>query len=140
WAGAGSLIIGFGMGFTTIVFLVSIQSSVAWEQRGAATASHVFMRMLGQVLGAAVYGAIRNFGLHRRAPDAIGLVDKLMDPIQRRMLGGAERAELIDALAASLDDVYWVSIALSAAALAFALWIQTGLSPRRHAPAAQRVK
>jgi EmrB/QacA subfamily drug resistance transporter len=140
WAGAGSLIIGFGMGFTTIVFLVSIQSSVAWEQRGAATASHVFMRMLGQVLGAAVYGAILNFGLHRRAPDAIGLVDKLMDPIQRRMLGGAEMAELIDALAASLHDVYWVSIALSAAALAFALWIPTGLSPRSHAPAAQRVK
>ena len=140
WAGTGSLIIGFGMGFTTIVFLVSIQSSVAWEQRGAATSSNVFMRMLGQVLGAALYGAILNFGLHSRAPDAMGLVDKLMDPAQRKLLGDAEMGGLIDALAASLHDVYWVSIALAAAALVFALWIPAGLSPRSHAPAGRSVK
>ena len=61
WAGGGAAIIGVGMGFTTIVFLISIQSGVSWEQRGAATSSNVFMRMLGQVVGAALYGAILNY-------------------------------------------------------------------------------
>ena len=39
WAAAGSLVIGIGMGFCSTVFIVSIQASVPWRQRGAATSS-----------------------------------------------------------------------------------------------------
>jgi EmrB/QacA subfamily drug resistance transporter len=135
WAGWGSLIIGVGMGFTTIVFLVSIQSGVAWEQRGAATASNVFMRMLGQVLGAALYGALLNYGIHRRAPEAAGLVNQLIDPAERHALAAAELQHLTDVIGASLHDVYWVSTALAVGALIFALRIPAGLRPDHKAAA-----
>ena len=51
WAAAGSLVIGIGMGFCSTVFIVSIQASVPWRQRGAATSSSMFMRFVGQSVG-----------------------------------------------------------------------------------------
>ena len=58
WAGLGSLVIGIGMGFCSTVFIVSIQASVPWRQRGAATSSSMFMRFVGQSTGAAGCGAV----------------------------------------------------------------------------------
>ena len=60
WAAIGSFIIGVGMGLTTTTFIVSIQSSVSWEQRGIATASNSFMRNLGNTIGAAFLGGVLN--------------------------------------------------------------------------------
>lgn len=133
WAGWGALIIGFGMGFNTIVFLVSIQASVPWEQRGVATASNVFMRMLGQAVGAALYGAVLNFGLQQRVPDAAGLVDRLMDPAQRHGLAATEIERLTGAVAASLHEVYWFSAGIALLTLVLALRLPSGLRPgHRH--------
>ncbi|GAA0324935.1 MDR family MFS transporter [Bacillus carboniphilus] len=56
----GSFFVGVGMGLTTTSFIVSIQSTVNWEQRGIATASNVFMRNLGTTIGAALLGGILN--------------------------------------------------------------------------------
>ncbi|WP_347550597.1 MDR family MFS transporter [Pseudalkalibacillus hwajinpoensis] len=60
FAGAGSFFIGVGMGLTSTTFIVAIQSSVSWEQRGIATASNMFMRTLGSAVGAALLGGILN--------------------------------------------------------------------------------
>ncbi|MGO4436425.1 MDR family MFS transporter [Rhizobium sp. RAF56] len=62
-AGAGSLIMGFGMGLLNIGALVLTQESVSWSERGSATASNVFSRNLGSTLGAAVLGAVLTYGL-----------------------------------------------------------------------------
>lgn len=62
-AGAGSLIMGFGMGLLNIGALILTQESVNWSERGSATASNVFSRNLGSTLGAAVLGAVLTFGL-----------------------------------------------------------------------------
>ena len=48
-------------------FLVSIQASVGWSERGVATGSNMFMRMIGQSFGAALGGADPQF---RRLPPA----------------------------------------------------------------------
>jgi hypothetical protein len=64
WAIAASLVMEVGIGFCDPVFLVSIQTSVGWEARGAATGSVMFMRMLGQSLGATLFGAIVNFAVY----------------------------------------------------------------------------
>ncbi len=50
--------LGFGSVFTS--HTVSIQSAVGWEQRGIAIASNSFLRILGQVIGIAVFGAYMN--------------------------------------------------------------------------------
>jgi len=62
-AAAGSFVIGIGMGFCNTAFIVSIQAGVGWTERGVATSSYVFMRIVGQSVGAAVFGAVLNFGL-----------------------------------------------------------------------------
>jgi EmrB/QacA subfamily drug resistance transporter len=60
WAALGSFIVGVGMGLTSTAFIVSIQSTVSWEQRGIATAANMFMRNLGNTIGAALLGGILN--------------------------------------------------------------------------------
>jgi predicted MFS family arabinose efflux permease len=47
WAVAVSLVMGLGTGFCALTFLVSIQASVGWDERDAATGANMFMRMLG---------------------------------------------------------------------------------------------
>ncbi|MGK9052353.1 MDR family MFS transporter [Neorhizobium petrolearium] len=66
-AGAGSLVMGFGMGLISICSLVLIQESVGWSERGSATASNIFARNLGSTLGAAVLGAVLSYGLAHTA-------------------------------------------------------------------------
>jgi len=65
WPAAGSFLIGIGMGFCNTTFLVSIQGDVEFHERGAATGSQMFMRMIGMSLGAAPLRRDRQF---RRAP------------------------------------------------------------------------
>ncbi|APO79402.1 major facilitator superfamily protein (plasmid) [Rhizobium etli 8C-3] len=66
-AGAGSLVMGFGMGLLNICALILTQESVNWSERGSATASNVFSRNLGSTLGAAVLGAVLTYGLAHSA-------------------------------------------------------------------------
>jgi EmrB/QacA subfamily drug resistance transporter len=66
-AGAGSLVMGFGMGLLNICALILTQESVNWSERGSATASNVFSRNLGSTLGAAVLGAVLTYGLANTA-------------------------------------------------------------------------
>ena len=60
WAAGSSFFIGVGMGLTSTAFIVSIQAAVSYEQRGAATASNVFMRNLGSTIGVALLGSVMN--------------------------------------------------------------------------------
>lgn len=68
-AGAGSIVMGFGMGFLNSSAVVMIQSSVEWAERGSATASNVFSRNLGSTLGATVLGGVLNLSLAHRGAD-----------------------------------------------------------------------
>jgi EmrB/QacA subfamily drug resistance transporter len=58
WMWAASLIIGVGMGTFTAPLLIVIQSSVAWAQRGAATALNQFSRTIGGAVGVALMGIV----------------------------------------------------------------------------------
>ena len=131
WATAASFTIGIGMGFCNTAFIVAIQASVGWGARGAATSSYMFMRIVGQSVGAAVFGAVLNFGLHRHAPEAGDLVNRLLDPALRRGLGSAELARLGEAIAASLNLVYIISALAALMTLALASSLPGALSPTR---------
>ncbi|MGV3614495.1 MAG: MDR family MFS transporter [Fimbriimonas sp.] len=109
-AGAGSFIIGFGMGLYTVTCILLIQGSVGWAQRGSATASNVFARNLGNTLGATVLGMVLNFGLRGFqggvSPEAVrGLLDQAP---------GQRKSELVQAaLAHGLHLAFWCVFALS---------------------------
>lgn len=63
YAAASSALVGVGMGLLSTTFLVSIQTRVDWSKRGAATATNLLMRNLGNALGAALLGGIVNASL-----------------------------------------------------------------------------
>jgi len=131
WAAAGSFVIGIGMGFCNTAFVVSIQASVGRAERGVATSSYMFMRIVGQSVGAAVFGAVLNFGLYRHAPDAGDLVDRLLDPGLRHSLGRAELAQLGGAIASSLHLVYVIAGLAAVVTFALACALPAALSPTR---------
>ena len=131
WAGAGSLLIGTGMGFCNTAFLVSTQASVGWNERGMATSSIMFMRIVGNSVGAAVFGAILNFGINRRIPEAGDAVNRLLEPAARQGPGAAEIGRLSEAVASSLHIVYVVAGLVAVVSLFLALSLPTRLSPTR---------
>ena len=133
WASAGSLLIGIGMGLCNTTFIVSIQAAVPWHQRGAATSSCMFLRFVGQSLGVALFGAVLNLTLLREAPEAVSMVDRLLDPVQRGGLAAAELARLTDVVALGLHNTYVLAGVLSVVALGFALLLPARLSPARQA-------
>lgn len=133
WAILGACIVGIGMGFCNTTFLVSVQASVGWSERGVATSSVLFMRTLGQMLGAALGGAILNIGIQRYAPEAAGVVDRLFEPGMRESLGTDDIARLSHAIAQSLHEVYILGCLVALATLAIVLRLPAGLSPTRPA-------
>jgi MFS family permease len=68
WAGSSAFSTGLGMGFGNTTFVLAAQSSVPFRRRGIATSTSLFMRMLGQAVGAAIFGGILNIGLAQRRP------------------------------------------------------------------------
>ena len=129
WASSGSLLIGIGMGLCNTTFIVSIQAAVPWHQRGAATSSCMFLRFVGQSLGAAAFGAVLNFTLLRRAPGAENMVNQLLEPSQRDALPAGELIRLTDVVALGLHNTYLLAGVLSVIALGFALLLPARLSP-----------
>lgn len=100
WAAAGALLVGLGMGSCNTTYLVSVQAAVDWHDRGAATSSNMFMRIVGQSVGAALFGAMVNIGLRLGAP-----------------------------MPKALGDIYLLSSLLGLVALGLALRWPAGLGP-----------
>jgi EmrB/QacA subfamily drug resistance transporter len=129
WAVTGSLVIGIGMGLCNTAFIVSIQAAVPWNKRGAATSSCLFLRFIGQAAGAASFGAVLNVTILRRAPDAVPMVDRLLDPTLRQTLEPAQQLWLSDLVANGLHNAYWLAVGLSVATLLLVILLPARLSP-----------
>jgi EmrB/QacA subfamily drug resistance transporter len=134
--GAGALGIGFGL--VNLVYVVTVQSAVGWEQRGAATASNLFLRQLGQSIGTAAFGAVFNLGLALRIPDATDIVTQMMEPIRRHALAVADVQRYALAIAASLHVIYLIVAALGAIALVLALAVPAHARPADSDPVTAR--
>jgi MFS family permease len=134
-AWAGSLVIGIGMGLCSTAFIVSIQAAVSWGKRGAATSSCLFLRFIGQALGAASFGAVLNLTIEHGEPGAAHLVDRLLEPVARASLAVVERERLVGLVADGVHNAYALAVALSVATLVLVLWL-----PRRLSPAQQTLR
>lgn len=131
WAAAGSLVIGIGMGFCSTVFIVSIQASVPWGQRGAATSSSMFLRFVGQSAGAAGCGAVLNATMLHLDPGAVHAVDRLLDLPTRMAMAPAELAHLTEVMAGSLHNAYLLATGFAVLTLLIAFQLPPRLSPVR---------
>ena len=113
WAAVGSFFVGVGMGLTSTAFIVSIQSTVSWQQRGIATAANMFMRNLGNTIGAALLGGILNNRLNayfsQKDPSlSVDDTNILLKVSEREDLAGGVRRILQNGLTLSLHTVYYV--------------------------------
>jgi MFS family permease len=124
-AASGAFVMGFGMGMITMPSIMLIQTSVDWSRRGAATASNVFSRLLGNTLGAAVMGAILNLGLRLSGAGVTPeQVRGLMDHAPGAM------AKVDPALKTALHgSLHWVFVVM--AVLAVLTMISAFLMPHR---------
>ena len=127
WAAAGAFLVGVGMGFCNTTLVVATQSSVAWQQRGAATSLSLFMRMLGQSAGAALYGALLNLGVARNAPELAAVVDRVLRPESRRAIPPEQLERLTGVMADALHDVYLIAALFAVAVMLLALRLPRGL-------------
>lgn len=120
WAGVGSLLIGIGMGFARTVFIVGIQDSVEWHMRGVATASNMFMNILGNTMGAALLGGVLNTKLTNYLKGVSGetlsadIVNELLDPAKRATLPNSIIDTMTSGLTVSLHYVFYGVCILSA--------------------------
>ncbi|WP_144109321.1 MDR family MFS transporter [Paraburkholderia sp. BCC1886] len=96
-AAFGSLVMGFGMGTSSVSCLMLIQEIVHMDERGSATASNLFSRNLGSTLGATLFGAVLNFGLsHARGAGTV-TSDQLRALLQNQVasLGDSDMIRMV---------------------------------------------
>lgn len=112
-------VMGLGLGFANTALLIAVQSSVAWEQRGVATASTMLFRTVGGALAVGGMGAVLSSALDRHGVSA-DQADQLLSPHH----GGLEPAALQSmgtALQAGLGTIFWMIAALACCALVVSL-------------------
>jgi len=133
WAGTGAFFIGIGMGCCNTTFLVSIQSSVGWRERGTATSSMLFMRMVGQSIGVAIFGGVFNYALFGSGAETGETINRLMDPALRLSVEPTVAAQLGNAIAQALHSVYLIGLGLAVLTVAL-----SALLPAGHGAAASK--
>lgn len=131
-AAAGSFFVGIGMGLTSTAFIVLIQDMVSWEQRGIATASNMFMRNVGNTMGAALLGGIMNSSFqaylikHTSPEDNVTLdtANQLLDSEARNQLPNHVVTVLQNGLTLSLQTVYLIVLLLAIISFILLLFVQ----------------
>jgi len=131
WAGAGSFLIGIGMGFARTVFIVGIQDSVEWKMRGVATASNMFMNILGNTMGAALLGGVLNTQLRSYLRGVSGesldvdVINVLLDPVKRETLSDTIINIMSTGLTISLQYVFYGICIISILSFVLVLFFPT---------------
>ena len=135
--GAVMALVGLGMGFSSLAFLLAVQSSVSGSSRGVATASVQFFRTIGGAIGVAAIGALLTAGmppylatLSSSAGTTSGQragASVLLDPSSRGHLPIQTLNELAGALNGSLHSVYVLILVAAVAGLITASRFPAGM-------------
>jgi hypothetical protein len=108
WTGVAPMLIGIGLGFIVPTFLVAVQASVGWEKRGIATSTTVFSRIVGQAIGAAVFGGLLNAAVSSGAIRNGDELNRVVSPALRAMMPPAQLNLLVQEIATGLHHVYLI--------------------------------
>lgn len=122
-AAAGSLMVGVGMGLTSISALMLIQASAGPTERGSATASNIFSRNLGSTLGASLFGAVLNYGLLHSNGGSSVTAGQLQDLLNRSSEIAATIAPIRAALQDSLHLTFLAVVLIACATIIASLFV-----------------
>ena len=125
WVMVSALFIGFGMGMNNNTYMVAIQAGSGWSQRGIATSTIVFTRILGQAIGAALFGGILNARL-AGLPGGGNLVTRMLDPSSRRDMPLASLRPVLAAFNGALHTIFAIMLGLAVFVLAVGLLLPVG--------------
>ena len=131
FAALGVGILSLGMGICNTTFIVSVQTAVGWGDRGATTGANLFMRTIGQALGAALFGAVLSAGVSEQVPEAGDAVNLMLQPGMRGAIPAELVARLSAAFGSAMHSAYFIVGALGLMILAFTIRIPARLSPTR---------
>jgi EmrB/QacA subfamily drug resistance transporter len=124
-------IFGIGMGLSNTALIIAVQTSVAFNQRGVATASTMFFRSIGGTIGVGVMGAVvaRTLMASTAARDAggAGLIGQILGP-ERKSVPTSVLAALSDTLQRGITHVTWICLGMALIAVA-AAWLFPNPTP-----------
>ena len=122
---AASAVFGIGMGLSNTAQVIAVQTSVAFNQRGVATASTMFFRSIGGTLGVGVMGVVlaRALMVNAVTREAGGpeLVARILGP-ERKTVAPSVLDAIAGDLQRGLAHVTWICVGLGVLAIA-AAWL-----------------
>ncbi|HTQ79045.1 MAG TPA: MFS transporter, partial [Thermoanaerobaculia bacterium] len=119
------MVLGLGLGFSSMPYLIGVQNAVPWRLRGVATSTVQFFRTIGGAIGVAVLGGLFN----ARLAAVLGRganPNAALEPGLRSRLAPAELAHLSAAILHGLQAVYLVLAAVCAITSAIAFLFPEG--------------
>jgi MFS family permease len=122
----GLVIVGTGMGPTSFSFILAVQNSVSWGQRGVATGAATFLRTIGGALGVGLLGASLAWELALRLARAgEGGIDvaAALRPETHEKLSQGQLALVQASLGLALRDVYILIALFGIGSMICALWL-----------------
>jgi EmrB/QacA subfamily drug resistance transporter len=125
----GMIVVGLGMGPTSLSYILAVQSSVKWDRRGAATAAVIFFRTMGGALGVGLLGASLSIALaHRLAASGGAGIDvtAALRPETHKLLTPDQLRIVQEALGRSLRDVFLEMVAMTVLAIVCSLGLRGG--------------
>jgi multidrug resistance protein len=124
-------VVGMGMGPTSLSFILAVQHSVSWGQRGVATGAVIFLRTIGGAIGVGILGAALAWELGTRLAEVgatgINIASALRPETHEKLLPSQLAAVRVN-LGLTLRDVFLQVAALGVGSLICALWL-----PNKHA-------
>ncbi|MFN0072520.1 MAG: MDR family MFS transporter [Chloroflexota bacterium] len=125
------MVLGLGLGLSSITTILSVQSAVDWRQRGVATSSNQFFRTVGGTLGISLIGAVFNHRLSAALSGVPGApqlerANALLTDAGRQALSASELLLLQVPLEQALNQVYLVTLAVAAAGFVAGCFFPTG--------------
>ncbi len=128
--GLAMFITGFGLGFTSMPYMLGPQNAVPWRLRGVATSSVQFFRTMGGAICVAALGALLNSRLEARVGPGVN-PNTLLDPALRARTSPEALTTLTAGLLDGLQAIYLVLAGIAAVSLVVAFFLPGG-TPEAH--------
>src|SRR4051812_17726170 len=125
WIMVAMMITGFGLGLSSMPYLLGVQNAVPWRRRGVATSSVQFFRNIGGAISVAALGALLNARLQAIAGPGVD-ANATLDPKLRAGLAPEALHKLTSALLHGLQGTFVAIAAMSAVFLITALLFPQG--------------
>lgn len=119
------MVIGLGLGFLSMPYMLGVQNAVPWNRRGVATSSVQFFRSIGGAVAVAALGALLNARLQAVAGTGAD-PNAALEPALRSRLAPEALQTLTSALLHGLQAVFIALAVLAVLSFAVALFFPRG--------------